>query len=153
MDYSVLNFKSERYSSYLNDNIYDLLDRTFIIPDDYSYNIFRVTSEYIARPDLISIDAYGDDSHVDVICKLNGISNPFELNEGMHLIMPTPDCISDFYYHPSNIYDKDENWGMDSIINNSSQKNTQKNIKRKVSDVIAGVSNYTIDEAGGVIIY
>ena len=51
-----------------------------------------VEKYYVARPDLISLAIYGNDKYADIICKVNGISNPFELNEGM--IIYTPD-ISD----------------------------------------------------------
>ena len=109
LDYSVLNLKTEMQSDYLGETVYNMLDYTFTIPYNYSYNIFEVTKEYIARPDLISLDAYGDTMYTDIICKLNGVSNPFELNEGMKLIIPTPEDITNFIVEPS-IKDRDENW-------------------------------------------
>lgn len=42
------------------------------------------------RPDLISIRVYGDDNHVDLILKYNGISDPFSLNVGDKLNIPRP---------------------------------------------------------------
>ena len=75
-----LMFKNNFSSEYLGEEMINLLDTTFVIPEYYNYNIFEVTEEYVARPDLISYDAYGDEMYTDVICKLNGISNPFELN-------------------------------------------------------------------------
>lgn len=58
------------------------------------YGIVTVTKEYIARPDLISLALYRDDRYADIICKINGISNPFELNEGNVLIYPTTPKLS-----------------------------------------------------------
>lgn len=58
------------------------------IPTIDQYRVIEVTEDYIARPDLISLAVYGDDGLADIICKINGISNPFELNEGMTLIIP-----------------------------------------------------------------
>lgn len=55
----------------------------------YEYRIIEVTDDYIARPDLISLAVYGTDKYADIICKINGISNPFELNTGMKLIIPS----------------------------------------------------------------
>ena len=55
----------------------------------------KVNRHYIARPDLISLALYGSDDYADVICKMNGLSNPFELNEGMILMCPTLSSISD----------------------------------------------------------
>ena len=101
LSYTTLNFKSQLKSDYLGEDIYNLLDRTFVVPQSYIYNVFEVTRDYIARPDLISYDAYGDAMYADVICKLNGISNPFELNVGMKLILPAPDSIDDFTVRPN----------------------------------------------------
>ena len=46
-----------------------------------------VSKEYIARPDLVSLAFYKTDEYADIICKVNGISNPFELNENMVLLI------------------------------------------------------------------
>lgn len=146
--YSILEQKKEFYSEYLGESVYNMLDYTFIIPENYSYNVFEVTKDYIARPDLISYDAYGDSSFADIICKLNGISNPFELNVGMKLIIPTVDSITDFIVEPS-IKDRDENWGPRN--NQSTAK--AKNSKRQANEAITGDSRFKIDKVNGVIIY
>lgn len=153
MQFSTLNFKREIYSDYLQENIYNLLDFTFRIPNEYIYNIFEVTDEYIARPDLISLDAYGDDMFADVICKLNGISNPFELNSGMKLIIPSPESILDFSIKPS-LKDADANWGP-NIQSNSIENNNVKNkkSKRQANEAIVGDKRFKIDRASGIIIY
>lgn len=148
LSYPVLNNKKEIDSQYLGEPVYNMLDYTFQIPDDYSYNIFLVPAGYIARPDLVSLDAYGDTMYTDIICKLNGISNPFELNEGMKLILPTPDFISQFAVTPS-IKDSDENWGPN--IKSSTAKT--KNSKRQANEAITGDTRFKIDKTKGVIIY
>ena len=148
LDYSVLNFKTEIESEYLGENVFNMLDYTFHIPYDYSYNIFEVPKEYIARPDLISYDAYGDTMYADIICKLNGISNPFELNEGMKIIVPTPDDVTRFIIEPS-IKDRDENWG--PTIGPKITKT--KKSKRQANEAIMGDTRFKIDKANGVIIY
>lgn len=148
LDYSVLNLKTPIESEYLGEQVLNMLDYTFTIPNNYSYNIFEVTQEYIARPDLISYDAYGDTMYTDVICKLNGISNPFELNEGMKLIVPTPDDVGDFIIEPS-IKDRDANWGPTG----SSSKAKSKNKKRQANEAIMGDTRFKIDKSRGVIIY
>lgn len=148
LDYSILNLKTEIKSDYLKENIYNMLDYTFVIPYGYSYNIFEVTREYIARPDLISYDAYGDSMYGDVICKLNGISNPFELNEGMKLVIPTPDDVIGFIVEPS-IKDKDENWGPSTGHTVTKTKKS----KRQANEAIIGDARFKIDKANGVIIY
>ena len=50
--------------------------------------IVRINKHYVARPDLVSLAIYGTDRYGDILCKINGISNPFELNENMMLICP-----------------------------------------------------------------
>ena len=128
--YSVINNKGTIYSDYLNDEIYNLLDMTFALPNNgFDFNVFDVSAQYIARPDLISKDAYGDSMYADVICKINGISNPFELNEGMKLILPRPEYILDFAIPK------------------------QRNTKRSPNEAIVGDSRFKIDSTSGVIIY
>lgn len=150
LEYSVLNLKTEINSEYLGESMFNLLDFTFQIPQDYSYNIFEITKEYIARPDLISYSAYGDTMYTDVICKLNGISNPFELNEGMKLILPTPDDIHKFIIEPS-FKDRDDNWGptQNQYLINVKNKTT----KRQANEAIIGDTRFKIDKTNGIIIY
>ena len=148
LNYSVLDMKTEIASDYLGERIYNMLDFTFAIPQNYSYNIFVVTKEYIARPDLVSYDAYGDAMYADIICKLNGILNPFELNEGMKLIIPTPECVYQFALEPS-IKDRDANWGP----NSGKQTAKTKVSKRQANEAIMGDTRFKIDKTRGVIIY
>jgi hypothetical protein len=148
LSYSTLNYKKEIDSEYLGERIYNLLDFTFQIPQTYIYNVFNVTKEYIARPDLISLDAYGDSMFADIICKLNGISNPFELNEGMKLIIPEPESIMDFAVEPS-IKDKDSNWG--HMTQSAAVKTKQS--KRQPNEAIVGDRRFKIDTTNGIIIY
>ena len=149
LHYSTLNFKTEIESEYLGEKIYNMLDYTFEIPKSYTYNVFEVTKDYISRPDLISLDAYGDDMFADIICKLNGVSNPFELNEGMMLIIPTPEDILNFAIKPSS-KDRDENWGPNNMVNNV-VKNKQS--KRQANEAIVGDVRFRIDKSSGIIIY
>lgn len=148
LNYSTLNFKTQIQSDYLEESMFNMLDYTFEIPEQYTYNVFEVTKEYIARPDLISYDAYGDTMFTDIICKLNGISNPFELNEGMKLIIPTPEDILSFAIQPS-IKDKDENWGSktEEVLMKT------KRSKRQANEAIVGDTRFKIDTANGIIIY
>ena len=127
IEHKVLTDKSVIYSKYLNESIYCLTDPTFAIPDSYSYEHLYVTDKYIARPDLLSKDVYGSMEYADLLCKLNGISNPFELNAGMVLKIPSPDCISDFRYFPEK---EDLDYNV-SIANNTVKPVAkQKQVKR-----------------------
>ena len=63
---------------------------------DVIYGKFITVNKYcVARPDLVSLMVYGTDKYADVLCKMNGISNPFELNEGMILVYPPAELIQD----------------------------------------------------------
>lgn len=145
MIHATLLNKSTIVSDYLGEEIYNLLDQTFEIPTNYSYNIFHVTREYIARPDLISLDAYGDTMFGDVICKLNGISNPFELNEGMLIILPAPENILDFIIKPN----PKELETYTEIVPTAKTKQST----RKTNEAILGDSRFKINPSDGVIIY
>jgi hypothetical protein len=56
-----------------------LLNRAHVVDVDES-----------GRPDLIALQYYGDQSKLDMILKWNGISNPFSINEGDVLEIPSP---------------------------------------------------------------
>lgn len=146
--HTVLNNKPEIHSDWLNEKVKNLCDPTFQIPSTYQYEILEVSEKYIARPDILSLDIYGDTIYMDLICKLNGISNPFELNKGMLLIIPSPDQIMDFMKKPS-YEEMDIN---DSIVTDKPiSKN--KNEKRKANETIIGDSRFKIDKTRGVVIY
>ena len=147
--HTVLNNKKQIYSDWLQDYVINLGDMSFIIPESYQYEILEVTEKYIARPDLLSYDIYGDTMYSDLLCKLNGISNPFELNKGMLFIVPSPDCIMDFMYKPT-VEDTDTNFD-DYISNKPISK--KKNEKRKANESIIGDSRFKIDKTRGVVIY
>lgn len=79
----------------------DLLSPTFnadMMPENIDPII--VNEHYVARPDLISLAVYGNDKYGDMICKLNGISNPFEMNEDDILLLPTIDYLTEYVDRP-----------------------------------------------------
>ena len=149
--HTVLNNKSTIKSEWLSDTIYNLADGTFKIPNLYSYEVIEVTEKYIARPDLLSIDIYGDSLYSDLLCKLNGISNPFELNKGMLLIIPSPDNIMDFMSNNTNKNNEfiDEN---DYNVASKPVPKTKKE-KRKANEAVVGDTRFKIDSTKGIIIY
>lgn len=146
MNYFTLANKSTIKSDYLKEEIYNFLDTTFVIPDEFDFKIIQVTEDYIARPDLISIAAYGDSDFTDIICKINGISNPFELNEGDILVIPSYDSISYFNNFPS-VEDRE------SSVGNNIPKTKTKTEKRKANEAIIGDKRFHIDPSRRVIIY
>lgn len=145
--HTVLNNKKEIDSYWLGERILNLNDPTFQIPNRYDYEILQVTERYIARPDILSYDIYGDSIYSDLICKLNGISNPFELNKDMVLVIPSPDCIMDFMHTPT------ANECDDSNNTNNVPIAKQKNEKRKANEAIVGDARFKIDKTKGIVIY
>ena len=144
----LLQNKYEIKSKVLGENIINLLDKTFLMPYVFDYNVVTVTSDFIGRMDLISKQAYGTDKYQDVLCKLNGISNPFELNEGDVLILPDVSELYKFYYSQTNSE-------MEEDTENTKELPTAKakNEKRKPNEAVIGEKRFKIDSSRKVVIY
>ena len=142
-----LHNKTVYNSKYLNENIYNLLDKTFEIPDDFMFDVIKLNPNYIARPDLLSYDLYGTDEYMDIICKINGISNPFEMNGEDTIVVPSASDISKFNVQPILLEtDEDKN-------KYNAPKSKQKNEKRKPNETVIGDKRFTIDLKKRVVIY
>jgi hypothetical protein len=132
----------------------DLLYKTWNTDKNFSGDYLLVNEYYIARPDLISLAVYGEDRYADIICKVNGISNPFELNEGQIIFIPTIESIE-------NILDLDAKTLTTKKINDEETINTierigaqrKKTEKRSPAQQVEGDSNYIIDKSLGVVFY
>lgn len=100
-----LNFLKNKKTRVVNNEvIVDLLEPTLVI-DRSSKNyvitrIFVVTDDYVMRPDLISFAAYGSDQYVDLILKANEISNPFSIDVGDVILIPSKEAAATFYKIP-----------------------------------------------------
>lgn len=154
LNYNILSNKPS--ISLNNEETIDLLYKTVDYNDDRNETgqFLQVNEYYVARPDLISLACYGEDKYADIICKLNGISNPFELNKGMVLFIPGFEYMNSIIDKKgkSKITNKIED--QDTITNNQkigAQK--QKNEKRSPSQQLVGDTNYIIDKSLGVVFY
>lgn len=147
----VLYNKSKIKSEFLEEDIWNLLDNTFTIPKLTDYMFYEVNEEkYIGRPDLISLDAYGSTAYTDVICKVNGISNPFELNIGMILIIPGANEVN-LLPRSAPVNELETNFdkeGMDIIM-----RQKRKSDVRKTNEAIIGDTRFKIDKNNGIVIY
>ena len=158
---SVLTRKREISSIFLDDTIVDLLSKTFQIPSDYNCQIIEVAPEYVARPDLLCDDLYGDEDYADILMKLNGISNPYELNTDMLLVVPTVECLDDFIITPSSAWSQSESeieasfdeYKSNASSTSSSSTALQKTSKRKPNEAVLGDSRFVIDPLSKVIVY
>ena len=140
--------KSEIKSEVLNEKVVNLLDKTFRIPPEFDYNVVEITKDYIARMDLLSYQLYGTNKYQDVLCKLNGISNPLELNEGDIIICPDISDISYFYY----LENPDER-DPEAVGAAKRPKSNGKNEKRKPNEAVIGDKRFKIDQTRKVIVY
>ena len=95
-----------------------------------------------------------DDRFGDIICKLNGISNPFELNEDDVLIIPNIEylntCIKKTR-NASEMIDNPKETYIQKIDKNNKQK--RKNEQRSPNEQVFGDSNYIIDKSLGLVFY
>ena len=119
--------------------------------DSTAGDIIIVNKYYIARPDLISLAVYGSDEYADLICKYNGISNPFELNENDVIVLPQ-------YHEFQNLIDTVNNTTSELVnddvsdnINYSSNK--KKSDRRSPAQTTTGDKNFIIDKSLGVVFY
>ena len=152
LDYNLINSKPTIKHNGIT--YQDLLSSTFNKESYYNPTILVVNKYYVARPDLISLAVYGDDKYADVICKINGISNPFELNEDTVLMIPDveflDDCLNKIRIS-SDIINNAENEHIQKVNKNSRQK--LKNDLRSPNEQVIGDSNYTIDKSLGIVFY
>lgn len=59
--------------------------------------VIIVKEEHLARPDLLSWDAYGNVEYIDAILKFNQITNPFSMDLYDLIVCPVPSILPRFY--------------------------------------------------------
>ena len=144
---SILGAKPTIMSEHCGEEMVHLGADTFHMNWPSAFNAYTVDKSYIARPDLISKLLYGDERYGDLICKINGISNPFELNEGMKIVVPSVEDVTKFINE-----DKfDDN--VENNVESGKPKPKAKNEKRKPNEAIIGDTRFKIDKTRRVIIY
>lgn len=155
LDYRILNVKKNiKFTKDSKEVEYkDLFTKS--IDDDIPWlnnsKLVHVTKEYIARPDLVSFVIYGSDEYADVICKLNGISNPFELNEGDILICPDLTVIPNL-----TSYKATEIEGLITTSDNDNESQDYKkakDTKRSPNEATTDDHNYTLAVNDAIVFY
>lgn len=140
---SVLRFKKETHSDVLDDDIIELLSKNFVIPDEFSYQLVKVSESMVARPDLLSYNLYSDDGYGDLLCKLNGIQNPFELNSDNIMICPAPADLWRFYTEDT----------FQEGDGNNTPKPKKKKEKRRPMEATQDDVRYTVDSGRHIVVY
>ena len=151
LDYKIINYKKivRRNNS---EPFIDLMSKTFNKDLAPSGGLLRVTKDYIARPDLISQAYYQDDKYADILCKINGISNPFELNEGDMLLIPPFEyilkCSKNFDFGGGDFVKEDDEIGL-----KGSPFQKKKSDKRSANEQLVNEKSYVIDKSMGIVFY
>lgn len=140
---SVLRFKKEVRSEALGEDIIELLSRNFVVPDEFSYQLVKVSQSMVARPDLLSYNLYSDDSYGDLLCKLNGVQNPFELNEGQIMICPAPSDLWKFFTEDP----------FSDAEDPTVPKPKKKSEKRRPMEATQDDVRYTVDSGKRIVVY
>jgi len=70
--------------------------------NDFTYHVVKPEEEM--RIDLISFQYYGTEDYLDILCKFNGISNPFSLDKGQ--LIKVPKSPGKYYIDTEDIIDK-----------------------------------------------
>ena len=151
-DFTYILDKKETFDSpYCGEEIVDLLSQTFRIPEDFEFTVYQTREDHTCRPDLLSYDAYGTDEYGDLLLKLNGISNPFELNGGMYIIVPKYDYLEQFQIVPA----KSTIAGSDPSEFIPVASNPLNHVKkqRTTNEALLNSNRYKINPSTGVITY
>jgi hypothetical protein len=119
--------------------IWDLTQASVNYDIDFmnSRKVFRVTSDMVMRPDLISLYQTGDSQYCGSLMKVNGISNPFSIDEGRLLFIISPQMIRKTYDRK-----KDEISGQSVSQENTPLDNLKKAQEDKVFEVSEGRKNF-----------
>ena len=150
LNYRLLDYKAKITK---DGNTYvDLLSKVWQNKEPNNGRIIMVNEYYVARPDLISLAVYGSDEYADVLCKINGISNPFELNETDLLFCPKIEFIRESCKY-SNGASEMVNTDKDEISAPAKSFQKRYDSKRSPNEQIIGDSNYVIDKSLGLILY
>lgn len=82
---------------YINADGIEMLDLSDSIFDSQESGItctfYKVTSEMIMRPDLMSISSFGEDKYTEMIMKYSEIDNPFAINKDDLIAVPSLNSI------------------------------------------------------------
>ena len=154
LDYTILETKPKIDID--NEQGLDLLSKSIDLDKSMTGQFVEVNEYYVARPDLISLAIYGDDKYGDIICKVNGISNPFELNEGQLIFLPTYETINNLVIN-ENKKKKTEKIDLENetkiATDNKVGAQKRKDERRTPSQQLIGDNNYIIDKSLGVVFY
>ena len=153
LDYKILNKKPIITRNGVK--FQDLAVQTIDPSVGISGSFLVVNKYYVARPDLISLAVYGDDKYADILCKINGISNPFELNENDVIILPHVETLMDLTnMSPVESVFVDGN-NNNELVTGFMDTELQRDINssRSPNEQTKGMTNIVVDDENGIILY
>jgi len=153
LDYRILANKNK--INLKGEDVYDLLSgKSFVDMKLSNGNFVVVNKYYVARPDLISLACYGEDMYGDIICKVNGISNPFELNEDDLLFIPSIDFVREntkvLNSQNNDLIDDADN---EEIVQKVSSYQKKPTDERTPNQQLVGDKNFVVDKSLGLVFY
>lgn len=156
LDYKTIQYKPHQFKTYDDGTrveFKDLLAKTWDTWGGEPYiNPLVINEYYVGRPDLISLAVYGSDEYADMICKFNGISNPFDLNEGMLIFIPpqwwAQSGIEDRETSPCDIIKSSE-----SIHKRDEVKKMRNDVRSSSTPTVGDPQPYVIDKTLGLVFY
>ena len=142
----VLSNKDTYHSDYLDEDVVDFLGPTFNIPRVFDAALVETEDGYQARPDLISKVVFMDEMYEDIICKLNNVSNPFEIDKDSKMVLPVVESLREFVVEP------DRKWheGVEVKKRPVPKKRSQ---QRKPNEAVVGDKRFYINVQDGIIVY
>lgn len=150
-----VNRKSTVTTPKAGEELLDLTEKTFNIPDDGIYvRRIKVDKFFDSRPDLVSQTVYDDPDFGDIICKFNGISNPFELNS--EDIIDVPDrmdlnvCLTDEAWDDEIVTEEDEDVNPNNY--NTLKTKTRKE-KRAANEAVIGDKRFEVNYSRRIVVY
>ena len=153
LDYKILNKKPIITRNGVK--FQDLAVQTIDPSVEISGSFLVVNKYYVARPDLIALAVYGDDRYADILCKVNGISNPFELNENDVIILPHVETLMDLTnmspVESVFVDGKNNNELVTGFMDTELQRDV--NSSRSPNEQTKGMTNIVNDEENGLILY
>lgn len=150
LNYRIINYKPKVTRNGIT--FIDLMGKNFTPVEGVDGDFIIVNKYYVARPDLISLAVYQTDSYADIICKVNGISNPFEMNEDDILFLPHVDYMANCVKYAPESSDFIES--EDEEIKKISKSNKKRFDEiRGSNELIEGEDNFIIDKSMGLVFY
>lgn len=156
LDYTILKNKGKLYLNKpdgTSEQYVDLLTKSCKEFESSDVDAIIVNEHYVARPDLISLAVYGTDEYADIICKYNGISNPFELNENDVILLPdytTFEKMIEFEDNKTSVLASESKKFANKVHKNQKSKTDRRSPSQSI---VGDEPNFVIDKTLGIVFY